>query len=170
MNVLTYRAAYSIFPKESFEKRRTISFEGREITAEEAIEKYIKRGWKFLSGDILMYSDTYFDRSSDFHLGKRWIGGPMTWVLPFDVTGVEDRIGTAKTDLPTPLSCDPFTFNSFSVTSSTHSGIKMDFDIVKTPFFHHSYTASPEFSFKLSTLFDYLLQEVMLPSDTVLKR
>lgn len=168
MNVLTYRAAYSVFPKESFEKRRTISFEGREITAEEAIEKYIRRGWKFLSGDDLMYSDTYFDRSSDFHLGKRWIGGPMTWVLPFDVTGVEDRIGAAKTVLPTPLSCDPFTFNSFSVTSSTH-GIKMDFDKVNTPFFHHSYTASPEFSFKLSTLFD-LLQEVMLPSDTVLER
>lgn len=170
MNVLTYRAAYSIFPKESFEKRRTISFEGREITAEEAIEKYIKRGWEFLSGDILMYSDTYFDRNSDFHLGKRWIGGPMTWVFPFDVTGVEDRIGAAKTDLPTPLSCDPFTFNSFSVTSGTHGGIKMDFDIVNTLFFHHSYTASPEFSFKLSTLFDCLLQEVMLPSDTVLER
>lgn len=153
MNVLTYRAAYSFFPNESFENRRIMPFARREIVSENAIKKYTDRGWDLFEGaDLTDY--WFFDsRSSEFQLGKRWVGDSKTWVIPFDLAEVEKRVAGIKNTLPTPLSCDPLTFNSFSVTSSlsTHD-TRLDFNIVSPPFFCNSYTASPEFSIKLKNL------------------
>lgn len=144
MNVLTYRAAYSFFPRETFDNRRAVP--KQETKALDAIRKYADRGWEFISSTLPARLSPH--KNSELQRRKRWVDDSYTWVLPFDTTGVKGRLGANENSLLTSLSCDPFTINGFDFINDI-GGMKIEFDIFSIPSFHNSYTTNREFGWKL---------------------
>ncbi|KAI5117825.1 hypothetical protein M0805_003303 [Coniferiporia weirii] len=143
LNVITYRAAYSLYPKGSFEERRSLICRAKGQRYEKAIEKYENRGWKMDTTPIT--NREQMDLDSSFRLENRWVGDRKTWVIPFDMSQV--RLYINPTHRPFLLSIDPFTLNSFSVMNGpTDTPIQIDYCLLKPSFFEYRYTACYEFS------------------------
>jgi len=102
MNVISSRAAYSLFPQATFVQHKSLNIdtsgEGREL----ARLKYASRGWNMISH---VSPDDALNRRSDFRIGFRWIGDKRTWTIPLPFeSGKEVRV---KGDL--------LTLNSFGL-------------------------------------------------------
>lgn len=80
MNVITWKFAYSLYPKATFEDRRTLICCDDGPHQPSAELKYESRGWRL-------------ERSLDandlaFHIGVRVLGDRYTWRIPLDVSRV----------------------------------------------------------------------------------
>lgn len=171
MNVLTYKAAYSFFPNETFEKRRNVCFAGRDIISPDAIEKYTLRGWPLINDYSLAHDARDAPtKNRTLRLRQRWVGDSDTWIFPFDTAGLESRLGAEVTDLPVPISIDPLSLNSFNIKENINGTI-LDYDTIDRPYFNNRYIGCPEFVVKLTTLFSLLKVIIKdTPSLTLSKR
>lgn len=162
MNAITYRAAYSLFPLETFENRRLLFL--RDERSALAVKKYYARGWEDVPLTVTMPRYAFY-RTCD--IGKRWVEDNRTWIIPFDTTDVETRLAVTGAQNLTSLNIDPFSLNSFSVTFTAPGAsmdripdyimprlarLSIDFDIVTSDFFEGAYTACPELALKMNSI------------------
>ncbi len=133
MNVISYNAAYCLFPRATLEECRSLISrisQERPIRRAEGLIKYSARGFsmlQFLDSDELRTPKW----SRSFTFGPRWVGDPYTWIIPLDMEGV------LPPPPPNPYSSarsqDPVILTSFSVRYNSCDGAIMEFKIVKSP-------------------------------------
>lgn len=133
MNVISYNAAYCLFPRATLEERRSLisrTSQERPIRRAEGLIKYSARGFsmlQFLDNDELRTPK----RSSSFTFGPRWLDDPYTWVIPLDMEGV--RPPPSPNPYSSARSQDPVILTSFSLRYNSCDGAVMNFSIVKSP-------------------------------------
>lgn len=112
MNAITHTAAFSLFPRGTFEaQRNAVCTVTPELPRQwDALDKYARRGWK---------NERYIDVSEDsnscspFKFCKRWVGDKHTWTLPLD-----SKFANSKPDSCEAVKLDPFLLNGFSFVRS----------------------------------------------------
>jgi len=79
MNIITHEKAYSLFPRGSFEERRSlmISTEGSKQDAARA--KYVSRGWTMV--ERLTEAELALKDKSAFSSAKRYVGDTQCWTI-----------------------------------------------------------------------------------------
>ena len=145
MNIITYNAAYSLYPYATFERRDTIVLNARS-RAQEALTKYASRGWRILAKSSPLNSYLHSSRrnflySPWFFVDKpRWVCDGMSWTIPLDTTGV--------TSPPPPsvssreLEWDPLAECGWKMTVLCNT-VDMDYLHIKSKILRWQYT-SPE--------------------------
>lgn len=152
MNLITYRAAYSIFPTATFEQHVNVQLGPNRDRETAAIQKYIDRGWPLAQNGLDVLPKD-----------KRRIGDSQTWTVTLkDVAQVVNEAGleSCRTDL------DPATLNTFNVVSVLGSLCpEIDFYVLKPRLFANHYTACAQLAIKARILFDILAEYVANSDD-----
>ncbi|EPQ54924.1 hypothetical protein GLOTRDRAFT_25227, partial [Gloeophyllum trabeum ATCC 11539] len=78
MNVISFEKAYSLYPRATFEERRSLIIPCSGPSQTPALEKYDARGWHILPGTP---ESEQLDDHSAFCSIERWIGDKYTWVI-----------------------------------------------------------------------------------------
>jgi hypothetical protein len=137
MNLISDRAAYSLYPNLTFEQRRSLVCATVGSSQEEARQKYTDRGWTMARS--VTHAEV-FDRRSSMRTGMRFVGDQHCWTL---------NLPTTTSDIPTLHSSpDPVTTNTWSLDytltidvarSVTHRA-EMSLHVLQAPFLKWRYT------------------------------
>ncbi|KAH8115924.1 hypothetical protein DFH11DRAFT_1246336 [Phellopilus nigrolimitatus] len=159
MNLITYRAAYSLYPRGTFEEGLMLPCDTREVNHDPGIEKYIARGWT-VTNLPFGFPGSPGDNNDTFVLGKRWVGDALTWVIPFrDVADVLRQIVAPEELELNEVLKDRVILNSFSLMYNLRRGMaETRFSILKPSFFADRYTACPESVPKVAFWFETIHQ------------
>ncbi|KAL1738584.1 hypothetical protein HDZ31DRAFT_50758 [Schizophyllum fasciatum] len=79
MNVITFRSAYSFFPRSTFVKKIGICFD--EDITQSAAAKYTARGWSLVNE---LDEAGYYDMGGETRRGERYVGDSWTWTIDLD--------------------------------------------------------------------------------------
>ncbi|KAG1891198.1 hypothetical protein F4604DRAFT_398097 [Suillus subluteus] len=86
MNIITFDAAYSLYPVATFEERMAIQIPGSNRL--DVVKKYVQRGWRVFA----VFGPEHVTHPQLFLLNeKRWVGDRHCWSIPLDTTGVTPR-------------------------------------------------------------------------------
>ncbi|KAL5498711.1 hypothetical protein ACEPAH_2066 [Sanghuangporus vaninii] len=141
MNLITFHAAYSLYPKTTFEERLMLPCDTREVNRGPGLRKYKARGWKFANPDsiALPLSDP---KKHTFVLGKRCVGDESTWTIP--LRDVSEVLKYARNNFLLK-GMDPMSFNTFNLARNVErNSFEMQFSILKPHYFSGRYTACME--------------------------
>ena len=108
MNLITYYGAYSLYPKATFEERRTLIC-ATVVDHERAIQKYQSRGWKL---QFTIPREEQINTGSSLRFEDRWVGDNKCWFLPFYNVSWRRNLYSSKYAV---LEVDPVTLNSFNL-------------------------------------------------------
>jgi len=109
MNAITFKAAYSLYPKGTLEdKKMLLTGSPRKFNHKQALEKYVRRGWHAVRS---ISPDEQADSSAAFRFGKRWVTDSNSWILPLDTGDLEVSKHTA----------DPFASQSFNLVCNAEN-------------------------------------------------
>ncbi|KAI0681753.1 hypothetical protein C8T65DRAFT_714348 [Cerioporus squamosus] len=159
MNIITYNAAYSLYPYATFERRDTLLV-NLESQTQDALAKYSARGWRVLANPSPLnewlirpephnplYSPWFFINTAC------WVCDNKSWVIQLDMDGV------MPLPLPSASSQDPgwdpvaeCGWQLYLVKWS--SEVKLAFDIINSTIFCWRYTA-PSVEY-IESLFPFL--------------
>lgn len=78
MNLITHDKAYSLYPRATFEERRSLVHHARTAERERALKKYEDRGWAIVKKITKEESQ---DRRSAFYPSLRSVGDRKCWTL-----------------------------------------------------------------------------------------
>lgn len=157
MNFYSHAAAYSLYPRGTFERRFAVSCHTRDdVSRRQLLEaKYAARGWNIVGTLPDLYMITMHTPKSvvktDFLLAERIVGDASTWVIPFpDLAEVllaafpDERLPAAISirhcdtrghdtgPCPQPIYRDPAILNSFNFTYHARSHVfQVRFDTVR---------------------------------------
>ncbi len=159
MNIITYNAAYSLYPYATFERRDALVV-NLESQTQDALAKYSARGWRVLANpsplnEWLIRSEPHNPLYSPWFFinTARWVCDNRSWVIQLDVDGV------VPPPLPSASSQDPgwdpvaeCGWQLYMVKWS--SEVKLAFDIIKSTIFRWRYTA-PSVEY-IESLFPFL--------------
>jgi hypothetical protein len=135
MNVISYNAAYSLYPRATFEERRTVSMSVSNDSEEDALGKYAIRGWKILY-DIFPHEQKN-PKSSFYMFQTRWVDDKKSWVIPLDLTGVEMRPPLSETS--DAFTWDPVIQNSWTLARDNSDVLLMTYHVAKSTVFRYNY-------------------------------
>lgn len=109
MNLITYDTAYALYPRATFEERRTILF-GDSLSSMPALQKYEDRGWEVVQASS---STNELRGPVQSFCGDsiRFVNDSTSWVLPLDMIGVEGPKAPGPSS--PPLTWDPVVANSW---------------------------------------------------------
>lgn len=79
MNLITHDKAYSLYPRPTFEERRSLVHHSKTAERERALKKYEDRGWAIVKKITKEESQ---DRRSAFYAGLRCLGDRKCWTFP----------------------------------------------------------------------------------------
>jgi hypothetical protein len=150
MNVISFDVAYSLYPRATFEERRTLSMSVSNEGEAEALGKYAVRGWKILC-DILPHEEN--KPLASFHQDvTRWVDDEMSWKIPLDMTGLIMR------PPPSENSCafnwDPVKHNSWKLIRARTHKLLMTYHVAKSTLFRYNYLiADSQFLYTLVGFF-----------------
>ncbi|KLO11402.1 hypothetical protein SCHPADRAFT_998949 [Schizopora paradoxa] len=134
MNAITHKAAYSLFPKATFEEKVALFTAIRETKHENALQKYIDRGWKLVK---FITPEVQQNPHSSLRYGRRWVSDNKSWVLPLDTTGL------GRDD-------DNFAHGSFNMYCNMKDMMpEMSFTSIKDPELKNSYVLNLEMGAKV---------------------
>ena len=143
MNFISADAAYSLYPIATFENRTALGMPPSRISPE-AIQKYLKRGWRVYF--MPTPNDEAHPSKPPFLLSQaRWVSDKYTWMLPLDQTGVKARPPLSRTS--DPLTFDPVRFNGWRLRlcrGHEQSGYECHFYPVSTTVFRYNYAIADE--------------------------
>jgi hypothetical protein len=135
MNVISFNVAYSLYPRATFEERRTLSMSVSNEGEAEALGKYAVRGWKILC-DIYPHEEN--KPQASFHQNiSRWVDDEMSWQIPLDLTGVVMRSAPSKNS--SAYNWDPVKHNSWKLTRAQTSKLVMTYYVAKSTLFRYNY-------------------------------
>lgn len=160
MNLISHEKAYSLYPRGTFNERRSLIFH-REGSSEEAAkvarEKYVARGWSMVEG---LPQDEAMDPTLAFSAGSRYIGDSKCWTIPI----------LPKLRLPEGY----IEINSWNLLYDKANDAEMLFTILFSPTLRYSYLVKdvPLQRYILPALFSFTHDEqyVRLSYITVVKR
>ncbi|KAF8431606.1 hypothetical protein L210DRAFT_962180 [Boletus edulis BED1] len=145
MNFISSDAAYSLYPMATFEQRCTLGMPSLRSSVGffEAIEKYVKRGWRFY---FVPTPNTmaHPERSPFFLEQARWVCDKHTWILPLNQTGVKQR--PLLSPASPPLTCDPVLYNGwrFKRRGGDDGGYQCHYYPLRTTLFRYNYAIADE--------------------------
>jgi len=97
MNFITHDAAYSLYPKATFDKRYAFAFDwGSDEATERAYEKYTDRGWTF--GHEFSYEDVKTYTPLFGIEVTRYLDDKHTWILPINTDGIYPPLQSEKAE------------------------------------------------------------------------
>ena len=135
MNVISYNAAYCLYPRATFEERRTVAMSVSTYGEAEALGKYAIRGWKILY-DIWAHEEN--KPQSSFYMHQiRWVDDNKSWVIPLDLTGVVMRPPLSATS--DTFTWDPVVQNSWKLVRKKSDGLLMTYCVAKSTVFRYNY-------------------------------
>jgi len=79
MNVITHNKAYALYPKGTFEERRSLVYSKKGLKQDDARKKYEMRGWSMVKH---LTVEEFKDRTSAFAPGIRYVGDSKCWTVP----------------------------------------------------------------------------------------
>ena len=133
LNFLSYDAAYSMYPRATFEERTSLCFSSLTERDIGCLSKYAVRGWRSLSN---FYPH---ERSAEriFHVNQhRFVGDSKCWVIPLDTTGLELR--PALTPVSERFVWDPVQYNSWVLTMQ-NGKMFLAYHVLKPTLFRYTY-------------------------------
>ncbi|KAI5896036.1 uncharacterized protein SCHCODRAFT_02491722 [Schizophyllum commune H4-8] len=80
MNVITFRSAYSFFPRSTFIKKIGICFD--EDISQSAAAKYTSRGWSLVNE---LDEAEYYELGGEIRRGERYVGDSWTWTIDLNI-------------------------------------------------------------------------------------
>jgi hypothetical protein len=136
MNFIAFDAAYSIYPKATFEDRHALILSPkinlRKIAI--ALGKYARRGWSFTT-DIWSHDKNMREKTFFLDVG-RWVRDRHSWVVPLDVSGIErPPLSTSSVG----FSWDPVVYNSWRLTHLQPQRISVAFLKLDSTIFRYAY-------------------------------
>ncbi len=132
MNVITFKAAYCLYPRATFEERTSLLMTNDNSRVTTAVAKYCLRGWTF-TRDPIPHKSHYY------HIGKmRNINDSMTWKIPLCQEGVQTRAALSSTS--PPFTWDPIEPNSWAILQ--RDGFIMHYNIQRTYSLRYCYTTA----------------------------
>ena len=157
MNCFSHAAAYSLYPRGTFERRIMLTCDVRdhEDRGKMLEEKYKSRGWtviRELQGIYQVSMTTQrHETKIDFFLGQRSVGDGTTWTIPFPDTAEILRVAFPNDPPPDNIICgrpiqalnreannyvDPTSLNSFNFTFNRRlNAFEIRFDSIRTSTF-----------------------------------
>ena len=131
MNVITFKAAYCLYPRATFEERTSLLMMNNNSRVTTAVAKYCLRGWTFTYNPIPHKSHYY-------HIGKMQnVNDSMTWKIPV-CQGLQTHAALSSTSLP--FTWDPIKPNSWVILQ--RDGFIMHYNIQWTYSFCYCYTTA----------------------------
>jgi hypothetical protein len=85
MNIISYEKAYSLYPRATFEERRSLICATAGFHQEPARTKYVNRGWKMIT---IVPAQEQDNPLSSFRKGLRWLGDKLCYTIPLSLEGV----------------------------------------------------------------------------------
>ena len=136
MNFITFNAAYSLYPKATFEHTVNLALRNDCYNDQRCLAKYARRGWRTI-GNFWPQDDATADI---FALDRqRFVGDDKCWTILLDLEGVQTRPRLSPTS--DPFQWDPVEHNSWclSTTSAYPWRASTTFSFVKSPVFRFTY-------------------------------
>ena len=148
MNFISYKNAYSIYPHETFEKRRSLACGNMDAYTRRAREKYVRRGWTIVPPPAAP--------ATSFRSGSRYIGDKDTWTL---------ALSTLPDHQENTNHGDYFAIHSWDLDSHPRAmddgASRVKFKILTSPLLRFSYTLAPT----LSDIIPALVRKEFLSTD-----
>jgi hypothetical protein len=135
MNVISYNAAYCLYPRATFEERRTLAMSVSTDGEAEALSKYAIRGWR-IQYDVFAHEEGK-PQSSFYMHQTRWVDDKRSWVIPLDVTGAIKRPPPSLTS--STFTWDPVEQNSWKLARSEGGKLLMTYFTAKSTLFRYNY-------------------------------
>ena len=133
MNFISYDNAYSLYPKETFETRRSLVFDPGGPGRDSARQKYIDRGWTMIT-EPSAFDQT--DVRSPLRGGSRWVGDGRSWKLTLSRENVNlSQCIPPRVDFPV---CDCLALHSWQMRYIPFPFIA--FAILQSPVLRSKYT------------------------------
>lgn len=136
MNIISYNAAYSLYPRATFEERVSLCMSVANSGEIDAIGKYKVRGWRVYS-EILAHQE---ETSPFYLLDTRWLDDDKSWVVPLDMAGVQKRPPLSTTS--PEFDWDPAVQNSWCLVQDVNT--TMRHYEVKSTVFRYNYMVADE--------------------------
>ena len=86
MNWLTGRYVVSLFPRSTFVDRITYACQDTTRGNKDWMKKYVRRGF-----EVVVAGGVASSESAELEVWQRSVGDPLTWIMPFNISG-EDRL------------------------------------------------------------------------------
>ena len=128
MNLITHNKAYSLYPRPTFEERRSLVHHANTVERERALKKYEDRGWAIIKK---ITQEESKDRTSAFYSGLRSVGDKKCWTL----------LLSPKLDLPT----GHMETNTWALSYSRGLDVSMTYRILCSENLRFSYLVHPLF-------------------------
>ena len=111
MNFIAFDAAYSLYPRATFEERGALSFSKLTDRDFAAVAKYASRGWA-IAYTIWPHESTTL-KTTYYEDKLRCVKDSLSWVVPLDMEGIEPR---PRTSTSSPqFSWDPVSLCSWKL-------------------------------------------------------
>jgi hypothetical protein len=115
MNIISFENAYSLYPRATFEERRSLVCASAGPNQDAALLKYEARGWD--TSHELSIQDQH-DPQSSLRVGYRWIDDDASWIFPLDTTQLA---------IPSDYPSDPASLTNWKlVCNDEDAGIEVD--------------------------------------------
>ena len=136
MNLITYDTAYSLYPRATFEERRTILFgDSKSSSTFTALQKYEDRGWEVVESSL--FTDELRGPVQSVRGDSiRFVNDSTSWIVPLDMIGVGGP-GALSPASP-PLTWDPVVTNSWRLDPSSWSWHPLSYQ-VSSPTLRYNY-------------------------------
>jgi hypothetical protein len=161
MNFITHDAAYSLYPKATFDKRIAVSFGWNTHEAtKKALDKYTERGWAFV--EDYSYQGVKAISPAIIPDVARYLDDKHTWILPLDVNGLDVEAQDASEPSRNPFHCNSWKLNRDYTGFSTQIELGISYDrIYYAPkHFEHAYLiADRGLGEAMDHLVDYLAEQ-----------
>ena len=133
MNFIGYDAAYSLYPRATFEERSSLCLAALEQRDILCLSKYAVRGWRSISN--IWFHERGGEKT--FHVDRhRFVGDGRCWVVPLDTTGVEPP--PPLTPVSERFDWDPVRYNSWVLTRQKGE-IYIAYHMLKPTLFRFTY-------------------------------
>lgn len=148
MNVIAFDAAYSLYPRATFDLRCGLSLAQISPREAKALAKYVTRGWAIHSTIWPHEEDTLEPIFKVYAL--RRMGDRDSWVIPLDTTNITLR--SPFTLSSPPFKEDPAAFSSWKLDDHTLGQYRMAYHFLSSTILKYDYVNA-----------DRRFLEVMLP-------
>ena len=141
MNFITFNAAYSLYPKATFDHTLNLALRNDCYNDQRCLAKYAHRGWRTI-GNFWPQDNT---TAQLFALDQdRFVGDSICWTILLDLEGVQNRPRLSSTS--DAFDWDPAERNSWSLatTSAYPWRASTTFSFAKSPVFRFTYLCANE--------------------------